>query len=416
MFNRVLLVDDSKSARFALRKLLEHNGLTVDMAANAEEALGYLDDNHPDVIFMDHFMPGMDGFEAAQAIKSRPAISSIPIVMCTSKDDADYIEQARAHGAADILPKPATPHALNMVLDNLHATVAAMTTEQPVNEPEFYTTPESDLVHISEDEPLLDALPTLDEVVVPAEEVRDVARQAVYEISEQMVAEQVSQALESKLPELRELVMLNFDTVVKTMIKGYMADAQAQAMEQFNEKIDVGVDAQDSARQVNADAVAESVKAQVLVVHEQMEKELTEQISEIYSTIGEIKANNHLKKIAPELMDDILERAGDRATEHANDALLQVSEIAYKSAEQVSGEMTGKAMAEMQEQTDNKITRSLESGFESIRQEAAEIAWQKVAQEKAELLGAIDKLRDRSALALCVGLLAVAAAAFNYMF
>ncbi len=70
----------------------------------------------------------------------------------------------------------------------------------------------------------------------------------------------------------------------------------------------------------------------------------------------------------------------------------------------------------MRELTDNKLKRSFETGFESLRQEAAEIAWKKVEEEKAELLGAIDKLRDRSALALCVGLLAVAAAAFNYLF
>ncbi len=342
MFNRVLLVDDSKSARFALRKLLEHNGLTVDMAANAEEALGYLDQNQPDVIFMDHFMPGMDGFEAAQAIKSRPATSAIPIVMCTSKDDADYIEQARAHGAVDILPKPATPNALNTVLENLDATVKAMTTEEPINEPDFYSAPESDLVAISETEPLLDALPTLDEVVVPADEVREVARQAVHDISEQLVAEQVARALESKLPELRELVMSNFDTVVKTMIKGYMADAQAQSMEAFNAKIEV--DTVEITRQITADLVEERVKAQMLVAHEQIEKELNEQISEIYSSIGEIKANNQLKKISPELMEDILERAGERASERANEALLQASDIAHKSAAQVALEQTGKAM------------------------------------------------------------------------
>ena len=113
MLNRVLLVDDSKSARFALRKLLEKTGLEVDVAESAEEALGYLNDNHPDVIFMDHFMPGMDGFQATEEIKQRPDRSGIPIIMCTSKEDPDYIEQARAHGALDILPKPATSEALS---------------------------------------------------------------------------------------------------------------------------------------------------------------------------------------------------------------------------------------------------------------------------------------------------------------
>ena len=50
MLTHALLVDDSKSARFALRKLLERNGLRVDIAENAEQALDYLNDNRPDVI------------------------------------------------------------------------------------------------------------------------------------------------------------------------------------------------------------------------------------------------------------------------------------------------------------------------------------------------------------------------------
>ena len=119
MLNHVLLVDDSKSARFALRKLLERNGLRVDMAENAEEALGYLSENRPDVIFMDHFMPGMDGFEAVKIIKNQPNTASIPVVMCTSKDGDAYTAEAQAIGATDILSKPATPGSLSEVLDKL---------------------------------------------------------------------------------------------------------------------------------------------------------------------------------------------------------------------------------------------------------------------------------------------------------
>src|SRR5690606_39693479 len=80
-----LLIDDSKVARFALSKLLENASMNVSMAGSAEEALDYLSHNDlPDVIFMDHLMPGMNGVEATKAIKSNPDTAHIPIIMCTS--------------------------------------------------------------------------------------------------------------------------------------------------------------------------------------------------------------------------------------------------------------------------------------------------------------------------------------------
>ncbi len=66
----VLVVDDSKSARFMLRKMLGEINLTADLAESGEEALDYLKDNQPDAIFMDHMMPGLNGLETVQKIKS----------------------------------------------------------------------------------------------------------------------------------------------------------------------------------------------------------------------------------------------------------------------------------------------------------------------------------------------------------
>ena len=60
---KALLVDDSKSARFFLRNLLQKNKIEVDMAESGEAALEYLKSHRPDIIFMDHLMPGIDGFE-----------------------------------------------------------------------------------------------------------------------------------------------------------------------------------------------------------------------------------------------------------------------------------------------------------------------------------------------------------------
>ncbi len=120
-----LIVDDSKTARVALRKMLEKLNIPVATVESGEEALEYLQSSHPDVIFMDHMMPGMDGFAAVKAIKSDPAIASIPIVMHTTKKGDIYVGQARALGAADILPKPASDQDLDDVLARVRKQTAA---------------------------------------------------------------------------------------------------------------------------------------------------------------------------------------------------------------------------------------------------------------------------------------------------
>ncbi|OEY67135.1 response regulator [Marinobacter sp. X15-166B] len=115
-----LLVDDSKVARFALSKLLEGHDISVDMAASAEEALRFLaQQRRPDVIFLDHLMPGMNGLEAARAIKNDPDTADIPIIMCTSHKAQPFLDEARATGVHSILSKPTHADSLTAALDQL---------------------------------------------------------------------------------------------------------------------------------------------------------------------------------------------------------------------------------------------------------------------------------------------------------
>lgn len=100
--------------------MLETHELGVDMAENAEDALTYLTDNRPDIIFMDHQMPGMDGLEAVSTIKNNPATASIPIMMYTAQKGEVYVGQARALGAAGVLPKQIEPVEVSKVLEKLH--------------------------------------------------------------------------------------------------------------------------------------------------------------------------------------------------------------------------------------------------------------------------------------------------------
>jgi CheY-like chemotaxis protein len=117
---RALVVDDSKSARVILSRMLEKYDIEVDMAESAEQAIEYLKSYRPDAIFMDHLMPGMDGLQAVQAIKGNPQTAMIPIMMYTSEEGERYVGQARALGALGVLPKQVRPVDVSKVLYELH--------------------------------------------------------------------------------------------------------------------------------------------------------------------------------------------------------------------------------------------------------------------------------------------------------
>ncbi|WP_293647721.1 response regulator [Thiolapillus sp.] len=75
---KVLLVDDSKAARFAMGKLLKDQGLEVEMAASGEEALDKIATEAIDIVFMDQSMPGMGGIAATTAITSNEKNRTYP--------------------------------------------------------------------------------------------------------------------------------------------------------------------------------------------------------------------------------------------------------------------------------------------------------------------------------------------------
>ena len=120
MAKRALIVDDSKTARAFLARMLEKHGIEADSAESAEDALDYLSSRRPDVIFMDHQMSGMDGLQAVKLIKTEPRTATIPIMMYTSQEGELYLGQARALGAMGVLPKQFVHADVSKVLYQLH--------------------------------------------------------------------------------------------------------------------------------------------------------------------------------------------------------------------------------------------------------------------------------------------------------
>lgn len=163
---RALIVDDSKTAQVRLRKMLSRYDLAVDIVSSAEEALGYLSYRMPAVVFMDHHMEGMDGFEALKIIKANPNTATIPVIMYTSQKGDVYVGQARALGALDILSKEIIkPSSLERVLACLHivpkgeaedsavATKPVNTVIDPVSMPA--EKPHADLPPANDEDPVL---------------------------------------------------------------------------------------------------------------------------------------------------------------------------------------------------------------------------------------------------------------------
>jgi CheY-like chemotaxis protein len=118
-FKTALVVDDSKSARFALRRFLENHYYKVETAEGAEESYNLLKQYRPDVIFLDHVMPGIDGLAALRHIKSNPATEDLQVVICSSNEGVDFERQAQDGGAAGVMHKPPSAEQLARILDHL---------------------------------------------------------------------------------------------------------------------------------------------------------------------------------------------------------------------------------------------------------------------------------------------------------
>src|SRR3954470_8311848 len=105
---KILLVDDSPTIRAATGPMLEKMGHTLTVAENGEQALAAYERERPDLVLMDVTMPGMDGYAAAQQIRSKYAGDWVPIIFLSGADDEQQLERGISAGGDDYLIKPAS--------------------------------------------------------------------------------------------------------------------------------------------------------------------------------------------------------------------------------------------------------------------------------------------------------------------
>jgi DNA-binding response OmpR family regulator len=103
---KILIADDSNSDRLLLKTIVQNQGHTVIVAADGVEALDAFTREKPDIVLLDALMPRMDGFEAAERIKSMSGTDFVPVIFLTSLKEADSLALCLEAGGDDFLTKP----------------------------------------------------------------------------------------------------------------------------------------------------------------------------------------------------------------------------------------------------------------------------------------------------------------------
>jgi len=122
MGKRIMLVDDSATARMIIRRCLEAAGYRdaeYIEAVNGIDALGKLKNTRVDVILTDLNMPVMDGEHFLRHVKNSRRYGGIPVVVISSKTGAGNEDRLLGEGAAAVLNKPVTPMVVADVIESL---------------------------------------------------------------------------------------------------------------------------------------------------------------------------------------------------------------------------------------------------------------------------------------------------------
>ena len=102
----LLVVDDNESNRDMLSRRLQRKGYRVLTAADGEQALALVADEHVDLVLLDIMMPQMDGWEVLKLLRVDDETSDIPVAMLSARTEAKDRVQGLQEGAIDYICKP----------------------------------------------------------------------------------------------------------------------------------------------------------------------------------------------------------------------------------------------------------------------------------------------------------------------
>lgn len=106
MTSRILIADDEPNIVISLEYLMRREGHEVSVARDGDEALEMIRRDHPDLVLLDAMMPGKNGFEVCQAVRSDDSLASVRIVMLTAKGRETDQAKGKALGVDAYIVKP----------------------------------------------------------------------------------------------------------------------------------------------------------------------------------------------------------------------------------------------------------------------------------------------------------------------
>jgi DNA-binding response OmpR family regulator len=139
---RALIIDDSPTIVFALKKILQSAGFITLEAGDAETGIGIARTEVPDPIFLDIILPGVNGFAALRTLRKDPSTSHIPIIMISGNEQATELFFGSRTGADDFMKKPFSP---NEVFARIERLLDADRVPRRITAAAAASAPESDL-------------------------------------------------------------------------------------------------------------------------------------------------------------------------------------------------------------------------------------------------------------------------------
>jgi DNA-binding NarL/FixJ family response regulator len=126
---KVLLADDHSIVRAGLRRIVEESGdmEVIAEAADGREAIGLIQETSPDVAVIDISMPGLDGLEVVNRLRSH--CPDLPILILTMHEEAQYVVRAIQAGAMGYMTKQSAPEQLLKAIRKIHAGSRYLTDE-----------------------------------------------------------------------------------------------------------------------------------------------------------------------------------------------------------------------------------------------------------------------------------------------
>ncbi|MCG7862831.1 MAG: response regulator [Candidatus Thiodiazotropha endolucinida] len=282
MSKQAFLVDDSKSARIVLSRMLKKSGFDgVEMAVSGEEALERLKESTPDAIFVDFLMDGMDGLETITEIKKDPRFSHTPVVMCTANEGDEYVQAAVEHGALGILAKPPTDESLGVIIDLIeqHQQEVAVSSE---------AAPPDQALEVE------GAAEAAAEVVVMQsglsdEDVRRIAKEVALQAAEKTARQAAEEAIAETLADhIENTVQAYLDSKLEPMIVSVVerglkeVEPQSVDTEALRESVveKVNQDLDEFVRQLNQRTVGDLIEASIYSQMKELDDDISQRLQE----------------------------------------------------------------------------------------------------------------------------------------